>query len=226
MPPFQDLPKDSEALPWISDLLLLKLNLEGVTGILGQRQAWAFSLCLFWPLKLLAWGTESLSSAGPEVLGELAWACSHLGSRMWLEKSTLHEDCPSDIHNHWLSTGLQIFTFCLPSGGFTFLFSYTSKRPLPLSTNLQPSLLSCYIDKMEAASKDSHHCIHACCHGPAAHSSLLTYLHGQFCLSIQAHDFNTSLPLSLIDYSSSSFLDYSNWSLSMLLFPHLKKKCQ
>ena len=39
MPPFQDLLKDSEALPWISDLLLLKLNLEGVTGILGQRQA-------------------------------------------------------------------------------------------------------------------------------------------------------------------------------------------
>ena len=143
---------------------------------------------------------------------------------MWLEKSTLHEDCPSDIHNHRLPIGLQIFTFCLPSGGVTFPLSYTSKRRLPLSMNLQPSLLSCYIDKMEAASKDSHHCIHASCHGPAAHSSLLTYLHGPFHLSIQAHDFNTSLPLSLIDYSSSTFLDYSNWCLSMLLFLSLKKK--
>ena len=144
---------------------------------------------------------------------------------MWLEKSTLHEDCPSDIHNHRLPIGLQIFTFCLPSGGVTFPLSYTSKRRLPLSMNLQPSLLSCYIDKMEAASKDSHHCIHASCHGPAAHSSLLTYLHGPFHLSIQAHDFNTCVPLSLIDYSSSTFLDYSNWCLSMLLFLSLKKKC-
>ena len=143
---------------------------------------------------------------------------------MCLEKSRLHKVCPSDIHNPQVSTGLQTFTFCLPSGGVIFPLSYMSKRLLPLSTNLQPSLLSCYTDKMEAASKDSHHYIHACCHETAAHSPVLTYLHGPFILSIQANNFNTSLPLTLIDYSCSTPLDYSNWHLSMLLFLSLKKK--